>query len=58
VVDVLEYLNYLNVILQGEDLLVHELYTAVEAFKTNLFCSENNLMELNVHIFMLCKEFV
>jgi hypothetical protein len=38
-VDVLEDMNNLSLFLQGRDLLVHELDTAVQAFKTKLFMS-------------------
>lgn len=56
-IDVLEYLNKLNVICQGQDLLVHELYTAVQAFKATVFIFKQ-IKETKFIYFILYKEYV
>jgi len=41
-VGVLEHLSSLNMILQGKDLLVHELYTVIQASESKLIFLETS----------------
>jgi len=51
----LEHVSNLNVILQGRDLLVHELHTVVQDFKTKPFWFLKQV-KINLWIFLFYKE--